>query len=80
MQKTWIQSLGQEDSPGEGNAKPLQYSHLGNPMDKGAWLTTVHRFAKSQTQLSDCNNKAERKEPATAEGNGWLTLLQISER
>ena len=53
MQKTWIQSLGQEDSPGEGNAKPLQYSHLGNPMDKGAWLATVHRFAKSQTQLSD---------------------------
>ena len=53
MQKTWIQSLGQEDSPGEGNAKPLQYSHLGNPMDKGARLATVHRFAKSQTQLCD---------------------------
>ena len=45
--------LGSGRSPGEGNAKPLQYSHLGNPMDKGAWLATVHRFAKSQTQLSD---------------------------
>ena len=24
-------------SPGEGNGNPLWYSHLGNPMDKGAW-------------------------------------------
>ena len=29
-------------SPGEGNGKPLQYSCLGNPMDRGAWQTTVH--------------------------------------
>ena len=31
--ETWVQSLGQEDSPGEGNGNPLQYSCLGNPMD-----------------------------------------------
>ena len=30
-------SLGQEDSPGEGNSYPLQYSCLENPMEKGAW-------------------------------------------
>ena len=24
-------------SPGEGNGNPLQYSYLGNPMDRGAW-------------------------------------------
>ena len=24
-------------SPGEGNGNPLQYSHLENPMDRGAW-------------------------------------------
>ena len=29
-------------SPGEGNGNPLQYSSLGNPMDKGAWQATVH--------------------------------------
>ena len=23
--------------PGEGNSNPLQYSCLGNPMDRGAW-------------------------------------------
>ena len=28
---------GLERSPGEGNGNPLQYSHLENPMDRGAW-------------------------------------------
>ena len=37
--------------PAEGNSNPLQYSCLENPMDRGAWRTTVHRVAKSQTQL-----------------------------
>ena len=32
--------------PGEGNRKPLQYSCLGDPMDKGAWRATVYRVAK----------------------------------
>jgi len=40
-------------SPGEGNGNPLQYSCLENPMDRGVWLATVHRVAKSWTQLSD---------------------------
>ena len=38
-------------SPGVGNGNPLQYSCLENPMDRGAWQATVHRIAKSQTQL-----------------------------
>ena len=33
---------GSGRSPGEGNGNPLQYSCLGNPMDKGAWRATVH--------------------------------------
>ena len=40
-------------SPGEGNGNPLQYSCLGNPMDRRAWRAAVHRVAKSQTQLRD---------------------------
>ena len=28
-------------SPGEGNGNPFQYSRLENPMDAGAWYTTV---------------------------------------
>ena len=46
-----IPGLGR--SPGEGNGNPLQYSCLGNPMDRGAWWATVHEIAKSQLQLSD---------------------------
>ena len=44
---------GLERSPGEGNGKPLQYSCLENPIDRGAWRATVHRVAKSWTRLSD---------------------------
>ena len=32
--------------PGEGNGNPLQYSCLGNPMDRGAWEATVHGVTK----------------------------------
>ena len=38
-------------SPGEGHGNPLQYSCLGNPMDRGAWWVIVHRVAESQIQL-----------------------------
>ena len=40
-------------SPGEVNGNPLQYSCLENPMDRGAWQSTVHGVAKSWTQLSN---------------------------
>ena len=33
-------------SPKEGNGKPLQYSCLENPMDRGTWWATVHGVAK----------------------------------
>ena len=46
VQETQVLSLGQEDSPGGGNGNPLQYSCLGNPMDRGAWRVSVHRVAK----------------------------------
>ena len=42
---------GSERSPGEGHSNPLQYSCLENLVDRGAWKTTVHRVAKSQTRL-----------------------------
>ena len=45
---------GSERFPGEENGNPLQYSCLGNPLDREAWWAAVHRVAKSQTRLSDC--------------------------
>ena len=38
---------GLERSPGGGRGSPLQYSCLENPMERGAWWTTIHRVAKS---------------------------------
>ena len=32
---------GSGKSPGEGNGNLLQYSCLGNPMDRGAWRATI---------------------------------------
>ena len=46
-------SRGLGRSPGEGHGNPIQYSCLGNPMDKGASWATVHGLAKSQTQLNN---------------------------
>ena len=40
---------GSGRSPGGGHGKPLQYSCLENPMDRGAWWATIHRAAKSHT-------------------------------
>ena len=39
---------GSGGSPGGGYSSPLQYSHLANPMDRGAWRATVHRVTKNQ--------------------------------
>ena len=45
--------LGSGRSSGEKNGNPLQYSCLGNPIDRGDWRTTVHGVTKSQTWLRD---------------------------
>ena len=43
---------GSGRSPGGGNGNLLQYSCLGNPMDRRAWQGTVHGVAKNLTRLS----------------------------
>ena len=47
MWETWVRSLGWEDSPGERNGYPLQYSGLEISMD-----CIVHGVAMSWTRLS----------------------------
>ena len=51
---SWTPGCGR--SPGEGHGNPLQYSCLGNPLDRGAWWATVHGVAKE----SDINNKNKK--------------------
>ena len=49
MRETWVRSLDQEDPL--QNGYPLQYTFRENPMDRGAWCTTVHEVTKSQARL-----------------------------
>ena len=41
-----VRSLNQEDPLEEEMANLLWHSCLGNPMDRGAWQTTVHGFTE----------------------------------
>ena len=60
---------GSGRSPGGGNGNRLQYSYLGNPMDRGAWQATVHGVAKELDTTEQLNNnkitRKEREHPAT---------------
>ena len=43
---------GSGGSPGGGNGNPLQYSCLGNPMDRGAQWATAHGVARVGQDLA----------------------------
>ena len=53
MQKTLVQSLGREDPLEKGMATLSIILAWKIFMDRGSWLATVHRVARSGTQLSD---------------------------
>ena len=56
MLETWVRSLDGEGSPGERSGNPLQYSGLGNLMDRGAWQATVHGVAKESDMTYRLNH------------------------
>ena len=47
---------GSGRSHGEGNGNPLQYSCMGNLMEKGAWQAIVQGIAKDLGTTSWLNN------------------------
>ena len=49
MHEMQVQSLHQEDFPGEENDNQPQCSCLRNPMDRGAWWAKVHGVTESNT-------------------------------
>ena len=53
MRKTWVQSLGWEDSLEKGMATYSSILARETTMDRRAWRATVHGVAKSQTRLRD---------------------------
>ena len=60
--------LGSGRSPGEGIGYPLQYSCLGNLMDRGACHATVHGVAKESDVTWHLNNSSQWK-PLALVGN-----------
>ena len=52
---------GSERSPGGGHGNPPWYSCLENPMDRGAWQTTVQGLAKNRTGLKQLSTLAHTK-------------------
>ena len=50
--------LGSGRSPEEGDGNPLQYSCLGNPIDRGVWQATVHRATEESDTTWLLNNKS----------------------
>ena len=51
--KTWVHSLGWEDSLEEDMATHSSILNWRIPMDRGAWQAAVHGVAESQTRLGD---------------------------
>ena len=52
MQKTWVQSQGQEDPLEEEMTTHSSILAEKNPLDGGAWRAAVRGVAQSWTQLS----------------------------
>ena len=56
MQEMQVRSLGGEEPLEKGNGNPLQYPCLGDPMDRGAWWTTVHGVAEESDMTERLNS------------------------
>ena len=60
---------GLERPLGKRNDNPLQYSCLGNPMDRGAWRATTHGVANEL----DTTQRLNKNKKLAVYGNteGW---------
>ena len=66
---------GSGRSPGEGNGNPLQYSCLGNHMDRGAWWAAVHGIAKFHNfSDSACTHTGTRTHLCCRDGHSQLLI------
>ena len=68
-------SSGSGRFPEERSGYPLQYSCLENSMDRGAWQSTIHGIAESDTTLrcSETQLQCEEKGP-TPPSNSWTSI------
>ena len=61
-----------ESRTGEGNGNPLQYSCLGNPMDRGASQATVHGGKDSDTTARPTHSSTRTRVLTRVSLTGWL--------
>ena len=67
----WVRKI-----PGKGNGNPLQYSCLGNPMDRGAWWATVHGAAKEMDMTERLNSNCSYLRRIII---GWGRILCVAD-
>ena len=65
--------LGLGRCPGEENGNPLPCSCLGNPVDRGAWRTTVHVAAESDMTEHTWDSQGRGSEHLV---KIWLLLMK----
>ena len=63
------------ETNGEGNGNPLQYSFLENPRDREAWWAPVYGVAQSQTQLKQLSSSSSSNETKKKK-NYFLPVLE----
>ena len=62
-------------SLGEGDGNPLQYSCLGNPMDREAWLATVHGVIKEYHTIVHQHTHLVKRLREVEEQRGFLSQM-----
>ena len=71
-----IPELGR--SSGERNGNPLQYSCLGNPMDREVWQAAVHGVAKEPEMATKQQMPVESAfQTGNGRGKGCETLTNL---
>ena len=57
------------------NGNPLQYSCLENPMDRGAWQSTVHGITQSQTWLKQLSTLINMSLENLKDTNSTISII-----
>ena len=65
---------GSGRSPGEENNNPLQYSCLGNPMDRGAWWTIAHGVTKESNMTQRLKQEQLPSSPTQPQLSGMTVI------
>ena len=69
---------GSGRSPVVGNGNPLQYSCMGNPMDREAWWAIVHGVTESQTRLKRLSTCAHARTRARTHTHTHIYIIIVT--